>query len=205
MRTKGMRAKQTGTKRIRTITLLSIVCMLAALAAGCSSSPTPAARTAADQAGGVSLEELNDAQPADAASAGGIADTGKPQENTEGQWHVLDPEVADAVDADFMGKVWAIAEGAFSIVEIKVQIFEDGSIASSAPSSNADIPDSQLVHVVFDEDTYFYVRTICGGGESYEDAEAGFQDLKEHMSVDLKGRFENDVFYATEIRMLKVS
>lgn len=190
------------TKHKKAMVLLNAVCILAVLATGCSFSPAPAANTAAAQ----TPEELNGTQPTDTAgSAGSAADTEKPQENAEGKWHVLDAETADAVDADFMGKVWEIAEGAFSIAEIKVQLLDDGSIASSAPGSNADIPDSQLVHVIIDEDTYFYVRTIYGSGESYEDAEAGFQDLEEHMSVELKGSFENDVFYATEVRMVKVS
>lgn len=201
-----MGTKQIRTKRTRTIVLFSIACMLAVLATGCSLGPAASGKTSSDQAGGALQGESDGAQPAeDAAGAGNVADTEKQQENDEGKWHVLDPEVADTMDADFLGVVWKVAEGAFSIAEVKVSILEDGSIASSGPASNAPIPDSQLIHVVVDDDTYFYVRTIYGSGESYEDVEAGFQDLEEHMSVELKGRFENDVFYATEIRMVKFS
>lgn len=210
------------TKLKQAIALFSTFCVLNTLAAGCSLSFLPAAQTENDK---VSLEKLSDTPPADAAKeaeqtgegkaeAGEEAEAGKeteaggetnPQENDEGKWHVLDKETAAAVDADFVGTVWHIAEGAFSIAETKMQILEDGSISSSAPSSNAPISDSDLIHVAVDDDTYFYTRTIQGNGESYEDAEAGFQDLAEHVSVEMKGRFENDVFYAAEIRIIKFS
>ena len=50
-----------------------------------------------------------------------------------------------------------------------------------------------------------FLIPICDDGENFEDVEAGFQDLKEKMSVDLKGSFKDGVFYATEIRMPKIS
>lgn len=166
--------------------LFSAICILGALATGCSPNPAPATKTVAED-------------------TGNGAGTQKPQENAGGKWHVLEPEIAAAVDADFMGKVWHIAEGAFSIAETNVKLLDDGSIASSSPSSNAKIPDSQLVHVIFNDDTLFYIRTISDNGESYEDTEAGFGDLREHMSVEMKGSFEKDVFHATEVRIVKVS
>lgn len=190
------------TSRKKAITLFSAVCLLGALTAGCASGSAPSAKTAADQPDKVSLEEVNNTQPAEDADT---ADTETPAENAGGRWHVLAPEVAAKVDADFEGTIWHIAEGAFSIAETQVQILDDGSLVSSSPSSSADIPDSDLIHVVVDDDTYFYIRTIQGSGESYEDTEAGFGDLKEHMSVQMKGSFENDVFYAAEIRMIKIS
>lgn len=72
------------------------------------------------------------------------------------------------------------------------------SLSYSSPSSNANIPDSWLIHVTFEEDTSFYMRNI--DGENHEGKEAGFQDLKEYMSVEMKGSFVNDEFHATEIR-----
>lgn len=205
------------TKLKKVIVLLSAACMLTALAAGCGSGSTSATKTAAKQAGEVFPEERNDTPPAastgNAENVADTEDTGNTEntenvadtENAEGKWHVLDPETAAAVDADFEGTVWHIAEDAFSIAETKTQILDDGSLVSSSPSSKANIPDSQLIHVVVDDDTYFYIRIISGNGEHYEDTEAGFGDLEEHMSVEMKGAFENDVFYATEIRMIKFS
>ena len=111
-----------------------------------------------------------------------------PQENTAGKWQVLEPEV------------WKMEEDSFFIAEKKVTILDDGSRSYSSPGSNADIPDSQLIHVVFEEDTVFYRRTTDGNGENHEDKEAEFQDLKEHMTVEMKGSFKNDEFHATEIR-----
>lgn len=95
------------TKFKRTIVLFSTFCMLNTLMAGCGSGSAPVAEIAADKA---SAEGLSDAPLADDAG-----DTAKPQENTEGQWHILDPEVAVVVDADFVGTVWHIAESAFII------------------------------------------------------------------------------------------
>lgn len=184
------------TKIRKIIVLLSTVCILNTLAAGCGSRPESVTKTQGRQADDALAEDGGDS-PIENNDAG----KEKPQENVAGKWQVLDPEAAAAFDADFKGKVWKIAEDSFFIVETKVKILDDGSLTSSTPSSNANVPDSQLIQVVFDDDTYFCVRTIYGNGESYEDEEAGFQDLKEYMPVDMKGRFENDVFYATEIRL----
>ena len=113
--------------------------------------------------------------------------------------------MAAAIDADFSGTVWKMGEDAFYIAEEKVMLEEDGSIISSSPSSNAEIPDSDLIEVVFGEDTYFYMRTVQGDGASHEDTDAGFSDLEKGVSVELKGYFEKDVFHAEEIRIVKVS
>ena len=91
-------------------------------------------------------------------------------------------------------------EDSFFIVERKVKILDDGSIVYSSPSSDADIPDSLLIHVVFEEDTRFYLKDTDENEESHGNKEAGFQDLKEHMFVEMKGSFINDEFHATEIR-----
>lgn len=192
------------TKKIKV--LFSMVCVMSALATGCSFHLSPADKDSAGADGGMAAQELSDRASADhEEEAENAADAEMPQENTEGKWHVLDPETAAAVDADFVGTVQKIDEGAFYIVEQKVQILDDGSIAGSSFSSKVNIPDSWLIQVVFDDDTYFYKRTIYGNGESYEDAQAGFGDLQEDMSVEMKGRFENDVFYATQIRIIKIS
>lgn len=186
--------------------LFCIVCILSVWTAGCGSSPAPDVKTNANQTAEPLSEKSNDTPSADdVRETENAAGTETPQESAEGKWHVLEPEVAAAVDADFLGMVWHIAEGAFSIAETQIQILDDGSLMSSSPGSTATIPDSELIHVIVDEDTYFYIRTIYGSGERYEDTEAGFGDLKEHISVEMKGSFENDVFYAAEVRMIKVS
>lgn len=93
-----------------------------------------------------------------------------------------------------------MAEDSFFVVERKVKISGDSSLIYSSPSSDADIPDSQLIHVMFEEDTRFYMRNTDEDGESHEYKEAGYQELNEHMFVEMKGSFVNDEFYATEIR-----
>lgn len=224
MRTKVEKGKRV-TRAAKGIVLFSIICMLGALTTGCGADDVSAGtETAAIQTDERLPKELNaaplenDAEKAKedntvrkanetetAENAGNAAGAENSQENTGGgKWHVLEPEVAAAVDADFLGEVWIIAEGAFAIVEVKTMLWEDGSIVSSAPSSNAEIPDSELVHVIVDEDTYFYMRIIYNG-KSYEDKEAGFGDLQEGMNVEMRGAFVNDVFYAAEVRMIKIA
>jgi len=180
--------------------LFGTVCILNTMIAGCGSGSESAAKTEETQAEEASPEEFNNAPRKDVDGSAEEA-----QENTAGKWQVLEPDVASAVDADFLGKVWKMEEDSFFIVEREVKILDDGSSVYSSPSSDADIPDSQLIKVMFDDSTYFYMRGICDDGENFEDVEAGFQDLNEKMSVDLKGSFKDGVFYATEIRMPKIS
>ena len=173
--------------------LLGTVCILNTMVTGCGSGSV--AKTEENQTDEALSEELNDAPPKEIDG-----NTDGLQENTAGKWKVLEPDVAAAVDADFLGKVWKIEEDSFFIAEKKVKILDDGSLSYSSPSSNADLPDSQLIHVILEDDTRFYLKTTDGNGESYEDTKAEFQDLKVHMSVEMKGSFKNDEFYATEIR-----
>lgn len=181
--------------------LFCTVCVLGTMAAGCGSRPADSESVKTDE---TSPAEGAQQEPADSAGNGAVAPEETP-EAQEGKWHVLEPEIAAIVDADFSGTVWKLGEDSFYIVEEKVMLDEDGGIISSSPSGNADIPDSDLVEVVFDENTYFYLRTIHGNGESHEDTDAGLSDLEKGSSVEMKGSFEQDIFHADEIRIVKVS
>ncbi len=203
------------TKKSRRIAAFLAVCMTGALAAGCGSgadkAKAPADARTEEQSGApsadVRTEEQGGASSADARAEeqGGASSAETNEEASAGKWQVLGLEEAAAVDADFLGKVWKIEEDSFYIVEKKVKILEDGSLVTGAPATGADVPDSELIPVIFDGNTCFYVRTISDNGETTEDMEAGFEDLELYISVDLKGRFEHDVFYADEIRMEKDS
>ena len=178
----------------KAMVVFGTVCILNTMVTGCGSGSESAAKTEENQISEVLSEESNDA----AKEIDG--DTEEPQENTAGKWQVLEPDVAAAVDADFLGKVWKIEEDSFFIVEREVKILDDGSIVYSSPSSDADIPDSKLIRVVFEEDTRFYLKDTDENEEGHENKEAGFQDLKERMFVEMKGSFKNDEFHAAEIR-----
>lgn len=199
------------------IALLSVTGILAGLSAGCGSGPAPDARAASDseivmiQGTDVSASQDMTQGASQGASAAQGSSQGDPQNGTQGEenvsggkWQVLDPKTAAVVDADFLGVVWKLDTDSFYIVEEKVEILEDGSILGGSPSEGAEIPDSELIQVVFDENTHFYIRNIKDGGKSYEDTEAGFQDIVEYASVDLKGQFQEDIFYADEVRINKV-
>lgn len=122
-----------------------------------------------------------------------------------GTWAALDPETAEAIDADFRGKVWRVEEDSFYIAKCDVKVQEDGSLSSSSPSSNARLKDADLIPVIYTAETRFYKRTISGDGAGSEDTEAGLEDLELYMMVDLKGDFGADGFHASEIRLMKVS
>ena len=192
--------------------LLSTVCILGGMATGCTGS--------APAVGNATESGANEGQGTDGAldgrsNAENLPDTDNvqntqsdlsqnPQENSGGRWQVFDQDTAAAVDADFTGQVWKIEDTTFYIVEVKTVVLEDGSLVSSHPSSNAEIPDSDLIQVVYDENTHFYIRSIYDGGARYEDKDSGAQDLEEYMSVDLKGSFKDNIFYANEVRLMKV-
>lgn len=125
-------------------------------------------------------------------------------ENGSGKWHVLDPELAKSLDADFECMVWRLDEGSFYAAEVSNELLEDGSIISVGPSSESTLDDSELFQVVYDDNTYFYIRNIYDNGKRYEDIDAGPKDLEEYLNCQLKGYFENDIFYASEIRISKV-
>ena len=175
--------------------LFGTVCMLNTMAVGCGSAIESTVKTEEARSGEILPEEETDTPSKD-----NDKDTAESQEDTSGKWQVLEPDIAAAVDADFLGKVWKMEEDSFFVVERKVKISGDSSLIYSSPSSDADIPDSQLIHVMFEEDTRFYMRNTDEDGESHEYKEAGYQDLNEHMFVEMKGSFVNDEFYATEIR-----
>ena len=177
------------------ILLFGTVFLLNTMLTGCSNGSESAVQTEEKQADEALPGELNDV-PLNENNE----NAEDSQENAAGKWQILEPDIAAAVDADFLGKVWKIEEDSFFIAEKKVKILDDGSLSYSSPSSKAVLPDSQLIHVIFDENTSFYMKTMDGNEESHAYKECGFQDLKEHMSVEMKGSFKNDPFYPTEIR-----
>lgn len=120
-------------------------------------------------------------------------------------WSTLDSETAEAIDADFRGKVWKLEDGELYIAKCKVKVQEDGSLNSSSPSSNAPLKDSDLIPVIYTEDTKFYVRTISGDGGESQDTEGSYEDLELYMTIDMKGEFGNDGFHPSEIRMMRFS
>ncbi len=190
-------------KAKHTLILLSTLCTLSFITIGCSSSDTPANTPTQEETPNEEspIEDPSGSEPSEEPQASAPDPA---TEATEGRWHVLSPEVAAIIDADFEGTVWKLESDTFYIAEKYVEILEDGSIVSGGPSSNADIPDSDLIQVLFDEDTHFYLRTIQSSSETHEDTEATFQDLEPYMTVELKGSFTNDIFHATEIRLIKV-
>lgn len=91
-------------KKLKKVTVLfCTVCMMNALLAGCGSQTASAPEAAPEP-----VEDTNAVQPADNAE-----NEEKPQEAATEKRQVLDPEIATAFDADFLGEVWKISEDSF--------------------------------------------------------------------------------------------
>jgi len=88
--------------------LFTTVFILNTMVAGCGSGSESAAKMEGNQTGEALQEERNDV-PLEKTDG----NTEELQENAAGKWQVLEPDVADAVNADFLGKVWKIEEDSF--------------------------------------------------------------------------------------------
>lgn len=194
----------------KAIQLFTIGCLSGLLATGCSISPASGStdKPVVDLPASAASDDTETAQTeqaqnnADTDNSHATPDT--VSDDTEGKWHVYPPDVAAAVDADFEGTVWKMDTNSFYIAPGDAEILENGEILAIGASTDAEIPDSDLVQVVFDENTHFYIRTIYDGGARYDDTDAAFKDIEKDQSVSLKGSFENDIFHAAEIRISKV-
>ncbi len=204
------------------ILLLTVTSALCLTAMGCSSDPVSGQDPGLVPTGAETdkpEDMANTETPEDIPDAGTEENTkdpaaaAEPSDNTSGQsqdqsdggkWHVLDPELAKELDADFECMVWELKEDFFYAAEMHTEILEDGSLLTSSPSSESTLDDSELFQVVYDDNTHFYVRNIYDNGDRYEDTEAGPKDLEVYSDCDLKGYFEDDIFYASEIRISKV-
>lgn len=199
-------------KMILLLTVTSVLCLAAM---GCSSDPVPRqdsepvfAETEGptdepeDKPDAGTEENMKD--PAAAAEPSDNESGQSENQNDGGKWHVLDPELAKELDADFECIVWELKEGSFYAAEMHTEILEDGSLLTGGPSSDSTLDDSELFQVVYDDNTHFYVRNIYDNGDRFEDTEAGPKDLEIFSDCALKGYFEDDIFYASEIRISKV-
>lgn len=197
----------------KAIQLCTIVCLTGILTVGCSTSPASGSTdnpatdlstsAAPDRTEAAQTEQAQDSADTDNSAKNPDTNTTQPDtvsDDMEGKWHVYPSDVA----ADFEGTVWKMDTNSFYIAPGDAEILENGGILAIGASPDAEIPDSDLVQVVFDENTHFYTRTIYDGGARYDDSDATFKDIEKDQSVSLKGSFENDIFHATEIRISKV-
>lgn len=205
-------------KKVKTkMMVLGAVCMLCMTATACStkdgenntqeaeesSAPTQADEETENESTDPSSTDSNEDQNTSADSTATETDnTEETAESNNGRWHVVDPEIAKQIDADFEGNVKKIEGNAFFISETVTEITEDGFLMTM--SAAEDVPDSDLLKVVYDDNTRFYTRTIFNGGESYEDSESKADSLEIEDSVSLKGSIKDDVFYADEVRISKL-
>lgn len=185
----------------KTLFVVSLTaCLFVISAVGCGSEP-------------VAENQVSVSEPVGSADGAEPADSNTEKENTladntdtedTGKWHVYDPDVAAAVDADFQGVVHRINTDSFLIAPTETTLTEDGFLMGNSYSSDAEIPDEELVQVVFDDNTVFTLRDIYDNGDRSEDSEASFEDIEKDLSIDLKGEFRGDVFHANAIRINKI-
>lgn len=110
------------------------------------------------------------------AGCGSSSETAAKMEETQAE-EALPEELNDAPLKDVDGSIEEPQENAAG----KWQVLEP----DVAAAVDADIPGSQLIHVVLEEATRFYLKDTDENEESNGNKEAGFQDLKEHMSVEI--------------------
>ena len=191
------------------ITLSLIVCMFGMLLTGCGSMSAAGNEVNAPMKLDPPEPITDEAEPDTDESESNTDETNDDNENdssdtegaseASGKWHVYDPDIAAAVDADFEGTVHKIDADSFFISPMETKLTENDALVTISPAPDAEIPDEELVKVVFDNDTVFTLRDIYDGGERHEDSEASFQTIEKGHSVALKGKFQNDVFHADAI------
>lgn len=202
------------------IALFLLVCLFGISVTGCGSSPAAGNEVDAptkldapepinDETNETKQDDSTDAAQAEETENSSTDDTDNSADaestsEASGKWHVNDPDVAAAIDADFEGEVYKIEADSFFITPIETELMEDGSLITTSSSADAEIPDDDLVQVVFDKNTSFTLRDIYDGGARHEDSDASFQNIEKNVSVALKGEFQNDIFHATAIRITKV-
>lgn len=108
-----------------------------------------------------------------------------------------------AEEEELCGDICKIGDMQFSVSEITVMEEESGTeiMVSAAPGSEEA---GNLITVVYDENTRFYKKTIWNGGKDYEDADASAEELTEGFTAEMKGHYEGETFYASEIQLVEV-
>ncbi len=93
---------------------------------------------------------------------------------------------------DLVGEIKEMEDGRFTVVKSITEEVEDGGQIMVAPAPDADDSDIEKVVVTYDENTDIYIRTIYDNGARYEDTDAGIDDLKKGVLVNIWGVREGD-------------
>ena len=130
------------------ILLLTVTSVLCLAAMGCSSDPVPgqnpepvSAKTegptdeSEDKPNAETEENMKD--PVAAAEPSDNGSGQSEDQNDGGKWHVLDPELAKELDADFECIVWELKEDSFYAAEVHTEILEDGSLGAGGPAAGS--------------------------------------------------------------------
>lgn len=131
-------------------------------------------------------------------------------EASEGKESEAQEEAAEAgylekvsVTEELYGDICEIGNMQFAVSEIMVMGDENGTeIMVSAASGSEEA--GNLITVAYDENTRFYKKTIWNGGKDYEDADASADDLTEGFTAEMKGHYEGEIFYASEVWLVEV-
>lgn len=173
-------------------TLAGLLCLVCLLACGCGD----------DKGSGAKAPDRTE-NPGEPDTAGGTKEpdaAGKPEE--QGAAGQEDGGETPEGEPVLEGSVKELKENGFVVTENKSWKEGDGEV-SVGPGSGDD-SEFEKFSVVFDEDTVFSVRTIYDGGERYEDAKAGAEDLSEGSSVNVWGEKSGDTVKADAVQLIKV-
>lgn len=110
----------------------------------------------------------------------------------------------DSITPDLEGSVKEIADMRITVIEAEVSESDSGGDIMVLPSAEGDDSAYTKVEVTYDDTTLFSVKTIYGGGASYDVKDASAADLTEGELVDIWGDTQDGGLKATHIRIVKV-
>lgn len=102
---------------------------------------------------------------------------------------------------ELSGDIQDIGDMQFTVSEILVSEGEGGAEIAISVTDESKM---NLITVAYDEETYFYKRTIRNGGADYEDSDASPADLKKGNTAEMKGNYEGEIFHASEVQIVEV-
>ncbi|MBP3460517.1 MAG: hypothetical protein J6K58_15055 [Lachnospiraceae bacterium] len=165
----------------KTISGIGCICMMSLMVYGC----------------GDSRENYMPQQTEETAAPTQEKSAEKPVEE-QSQDRETEPESSSL--EELTGDIQEIGDRTFVISEVVET--EDNGAQVAVIVVDEDM--KNLIEVHYDENTKFSKRIIRDGGADYEDAEATSQDLAKGLLAEMKGMYQGEEFYASEIQLIQV-
>lgn len=194
-------------KKNRIIVWAALLCLTAALCAGCGAGSAEPEETPTSSEADSGVKADGSSKADDSAKEG---EDVRPDEGAKADEGVGTDDGAETPDSkangivgvqELVGDVQEIGEGRFVIAKAELEEDENGG---QIMTSSVNPDEESFVTVVYGDDTTFTKRTIYDGGARYEDADASSADLTEGMEVELTGSYEGGEYHAKTVRLVTV-